>query len=237
MNRTALLCSISLILVSGLLGCTGTVKVSSPERYEGPTPTYAPDWGSHWDKAHRLHLAGELYLALLEYDKALELMPLADSMQAFRAGANINKGEIYLLLFDGWDAYMCSGAAKYFLDQATEYEKQGTAWNIMATQAVIITTASAIYIPNNQGEYSYNEAKQLLEKLSERSKMPEIHYFLGIVNDKLGMREEAKSEFETFLSAPDILDEGPTPTDVPVTFTSGDIMRQRAQEWLEQRVE
>jgi len=227
MNRTALLCSISLILVSGLLGCTGTIKVSSPEPDEGLTPTYPPDWGSHWDEARRLHLAGELYSALLEYDKALELMPLDDSMIAFRAGINIDKGEIYLLLFDGWDAYMCSGAAKYFLDQATEYEKQGTAWNIMADQVVIIATACTIYIPNNEGEYSYNEAKRLLEKLSEWNKMPEIHYFLGIVNDKLGMPEEAKWEFETFLSAPDI----------PVTFTSGHIMRQRAQEWLEQRVE
>lgn len=227
MNRTPLLCSISLILVSGLLGCTGTIKVSSPEPDEGPTPTYAPDWESHWNEARRLHLGGELYSALLEYDKALELMPLDDSMIAFRAGININEGEIYLLLFDGWEAHLCSREAEYSLDQATEYEKQGTAWNIMADQAVIIATASTIYIPNNEGEYSYNEAKRLLEKLSEWNRMPEIHYFLGIVNDKLGMREEAKSEFETFLSAPDAL----------VTFTSGDIMRQRAQEWLEQRVE
>jgi len=227
MKRTTLLCSISLVFVSGLVGCTGTIKVSSPEPDESPIFTYAPDWGSHWNEAHRLHLAGELHSALFEYDKALELMPSDASMMAFRAGININKGEIYLLLFDGWDAYMCGGAAQYLLDQATENEKQGTAWNIMADQAVIIATASTIYIPNNEGQYSYDEAKRLLQKLSEWNRMPEIHYFLGIVNDKLGMREEAKSEFETFLSAPDTL----------ATFTSGDIMRQRAQEWLEQRVE
>lgn len=210
-----------LVLASGLV--VGCGQKSEPAPEVTSTPESTPDWGSHWDEAFRLHLAGEFYLALLEYDKALELMPLDDSMIAFRAGTNINKGEIYLMLFDGWEAHMCSREAKYFLDQASDYEKRGVSWNLMTNQALIIDTASLIYIPDNKGNYPYKEAKQLLEKMSEWNKMPEVDYFLGIVNDKLGMKKEAKSHFQAFLSAPDEF----------ITFLAKDTMRERTQEWLE----
>ncbi len=200
------------------------IRSFSDSGTESPSPESTSEWGSHWDEALRLLLAGEFYSALLEYDKALELMPLDDSLIAFKAGINISKGEAYLMLFDGWEAHMCAQEAKWFLDQATEYEKQGIYWKLMTGQALLITTASLIYIPDNEGKYPYKKAKQLLESLVETIGLPEVHYFLGIVNDKLGNYGEAKSQFETFLSAPDDL----------VTFASKDSMRQRAQDWLTQ---
>jgi tetratricopeptide (TPR) repeat protein len=189
-----------------------------------PAPKSTSTWDAHWNEAIRLHVTGQLYSALVEYGKALELMPTDDSLMAFRAGMNIARGEVNLLLFNGMEAHMCSQEAKQLLDQATAYEKQGIDWNLMANQALIIDTASLIYIPDNKGNYAYGKARELLQKLTEWNKMPEVNYFLGVVNDKMGNKEEAKRQFETFLSAPDIL----------VTFTSKDIMRQRARDWLTQ---
>ena len=220
MRRYLILTLVFPLLALGLMTGCGQRIESTPEA--APIPEPMSDWGSHWDEAVKLHRAGEFYAALTEYDTALELMPKDSSMIAILAGTNISKGECCLMLFDGWQAQMCSREASYYLEQATEYEKQGFAWNLMSSQALLINVASLIYIPGNEGQYPYQEAKELLERLL-KTQMPEVTYFLGIVNDKLSNYEKAKSEFEDFISAPDEL----------VTFLSGDTMRERAKEWLE----
>lgn len=80
-----------------------------------------------------------------------------------------------------------------------------------------------IYIPDNKGQYRYTEATQLLEKPAWND-IPEAQYFLGIAKDKLGLTEQAKKHFQTFLSSPE----------ETVTFLSKDSMRMRAQEYLTQ---
>jgi hypothetical protein len=143
------------------------------------------NWGSHWDEAIRLHRVNEFQAALREYDESQALMPSDGSMIAFRVGANINKGEIYLMLFDGWHAQMCSQQSHEIWEQSKEREKQGVASNTMVNQSLLIGVASLIYIPDNNGKYRYGETKQLLENLLEKTNMPEVHYFMGVVNDKL----------------------------------------------------
>jgi hypothetical protein len=181
------------------------------------------NWSSHWEEAIRLHRVNEFHAALREYDESLALMPTDGSIIAFRVGANINKGEIYLMLFDGWHAQMCSQQSHEIWEQANEREKQGVALNTMVRQSLLIGVASLIYIPDNNGKYRYGETKQILENLLEKTNMPEVRYFLGVVNDKLKNKQEAISQFEAFLSASDIL----------VTFISKNTMRRRSQEWLE----
>ena len=151
-------------------------------------------------------------------------MPSGEQYLAIRADVNISISDAYIMLGDGLSAFAAVNDADRLLDRANPREKQDTAWKWMAGQAMILRAASVMYAKPSLTEQELLQAKQLLAQVKQSMNLPEIHYFLGIVNLRLGMRQQAYEEFEVFLSSGD---------DV-FTFRSRLTMRERANQWLKE---
>lgn len=214
----------STLLLFGMLGCTITSS-GTPI----PTPTVSSTestltWAEAWENGISSHQKGDFHEAILNYDKALELMPSEQQYLAIESGINVSIGEAYIMLEDGLSAFEATNEANRLLDEATPYEKQDISWKLMAGQVMVLQAASLIYAAPTHSEQQLHQIKELMEQARDLTGLAEAHYFLGIINLELGMQEQASEELSIFIKATDDLS----------AFTSRPIMRKRANMLLEE---